>query len=252
MRAIMRHWIRAGTDLLFPPRCAVCKADLPPDYHDSLLCSGCQDRLGSPERAGCARCGGRVEAERAATDHCPLCEKTSLWFDAVVVLGDYHAGLQEVVVQMKRPDHRALSVAMGRFLARRRSEELADARPDCIVPIPMHWTRWLGRAMNSPDLLCDSLSRFLGVPVRRRILTRCRNTLPQKDLPPRERVRNMRGAFRVRRGANVENARVLLVDDVLTTGATCSEAAKMLKNAGAAMVAVAVVARAQGIRQDGK
>jgi predicted amidophosphoribosyltransferase len=88
----------------------------------------------------------------------------------------------------------------------------------------------------------------LNIPVRRRLLVRCRNTLPQAGLQPLQRFRNMRGAFRVRRGAGVEHARVLLVDDVLTTGATCSEAAKMLKQAGASMVAVAVVARAQGTK----
>jgi ComF family protein len=252
MRAIMHHWVRAGTDLLFPPRCAVCKVDLPSEYHDSLLCVGCRDRLGPTTRIGCRRCGGKVEADHSATDCCPLCEKVSLWFDMVVVLGDYHAGLQEVVVRMKRPVHHALSVAMGRFLAQQRSEELMDIRPDFIVPIPMHWTRWLGRAMNSPELLGGCLSRFLGAPMRRRLLVRRRNTLPQKDLLPKERIQNMRGAFRVRRGIDLQNARILLVDDVLTTGATCSEAAKMLKKAGAAMVAVAVVAKAQGIRQNSK
>jgi len=80
--------------------------------------------------------------------------------------------------------------------------------------------------------------------VRRSVLVRCRNTLPQASLAPSRRFENVRGAFHVRRPGAVRGARVLLVDDVLTTGATCSEAAKMLKEAGAAMVAVAVVARA--------
>lgn len=82
--------------------------------------------------------------------------------------------------------------------------------------------------------------------MRRQILIRQRNTLPQARLPPSRRFANVRGAFRIRRPDAVRGARVLLVDDVLTTGATCSEAAKMLKQAGAASVAVAVVARAQG------
>jgi ComF family protein len=183
-------------------------------------------------------------------DRCPVCEKASLWFDAVVVLGDYHAGLQEVIVQMKRSHHHVLSTVMGRFLAQQRAEELAAAKPDCIVPIPMYWTRRLSRAMNSPDVLSHCLGDRLAAPVRRDILTRCRNTLPQKNLRPSERIRNMRGAFRVRPNANLEGLRVLLVDDVLTTGATCSEAAKMLKTAGVAAVIVAVVAKADGGGRD--
>jgi predicted amidophosphoribosyltransferase len=85
------------------------------------------------------------------------------------------------------------------------------------------------------------------VPVAR-LLIRKRNTLPQKELPPRERFKNLRGAFRIRKRMlpHLGGSRVVLVDDILTTGATCSEAARVLKQAGAAAVAVAVVARALG------
>lgn len=204
------------------------------------------DRLGPATWTGCRRCGSEVEPDGQMLDACRKCEKTRLWFDTVVVLGSYRSELQEVVLQMKRPSCEALSIAMGRLLVHRRFKELADLRPDLVVPIPMHWMRWLGRGMNSPELVGGCLSRFLRVPLRHRVLARRRNTLPQKGLRPPERFRNVRGAFCVRRGANLQDARVLLVDDILTTGATCSEAAKMLKQAGAAMVAVAVIARAQG------
>jgi ComF family protein len=147
---------------------------------------------------------------------------------------------------MKRPSHGALSVAMGRLLAQRRRERLIEVQADVVIPIPMFWRRRLGRGTNSPEVLASCLGKSLGIPVRRRVLVRHRNTLPQADLSPSRRFQNVRGAFRVRRGDALKDARVLIVDDVLTTGATCSEAAKMLKQAGAAWVAVAVVARAQG------
>jgi ComF family protein len=114
------------------------------------------------------------------------------------------------------------------------------------VPIPMHWTRRIGRGINNPDVLAQCLAKSLGIPLRRDILVRRVNTTPQAALPPSKRFENLHGAFRVRRPQAADGARVLLVDDVLTTGATCSEAAKMLKRAGAAAVFVAVVARAQG------
>jgi ComF family protein len=148
---------------------------------------------------------------------------------------------------MKRPAYDALSVAMGELLLERRRERLAAIGADLIVPIPMFWRRRLGRGKNSPELLAKCLAKALGVPMRT-VLVRRRNTLPQAGLAPPRRRQNVRGAFRVRRPDVVKGIRILLVDDVLTTGATCSEAANVLKRAGAALVAVAVIARAQGVQ----
>jgi len=177
-------------------------------------------------------------------EDCIRCRKTPLKFDAVVALGSYHAGLRYSVLRMKLPAHDVLSMAFGRLLAERRRELLLGLCADVIIPIPMFWTRRLGRGKNNPEVLASCLAKPLGISARRGVLVRCRNTPPQAGLPPSQRFRNVRGAFRVRRPDVVKGARVLLVDDVLTTGATCSEAAKMLKQAGASMVAVAVVARA--------
>jgi len=114
--------------------------------------------------------------------------------------------------------------------------------------VPMYWKRRLVRGTNSPEIIARSVAAGLGVKARGRLLVRCRNTLPQADLSPRHRFSNVKGAFRVRKHRDLDGARVLLVDDILTTGATCSEAARALKKAGAAVVAAAVVARA-GIRE---
>ena len=238
----------AGCGLLFPPRCVYCGDELLgctlKGHWDLPLCSPCLAGFGPVDWHGCGRCGGEVPDGQPAPDGCPRCEKTPLRFDTVITLGRYHAGLREAVLRMKRPAHDPLSSALGRLLAERRGGHLAEVRAEVIVPIPMFWRRRLGRGKNSPEVLAGCLGRSLGVPVRRGVLVRCRNTLPQASLAPSRRFENVRGAFRVRRPGAVRGARVLLVDDVLTTGATCSEAAKMLKEAGAAMVAVAVVARA--------
>jgi len=147
---------------------------------------------------------------------------------------------------MKHPQHENLALAMGRLLGQKRFSELDELEAEIIVPVPMYWKRRLRRGTNSAELLARCLGRKLGLPVRRRLLVRCKNTQPQSELSAKKRFSNMRGAFRVRLPQQLKDVRVLLVDDVLTTGATCSEAAAVLKKAGAAMVAVAVVARAQG------
>lgn len=235
-----------GCGLLFPPRCACCSDEIHDRGNGFLLCPSCLVRLGPEAWPGCRRCGAKVADDIALPDRCLFCRDAALKFDATVTLGSYHAGLQDVILRMKRPFHEPLSVAMGHLLVHRRREQLLEHRADVVIPIPMFWTRRFSRGMNSPEILATCLGRPLGIPVQRDVLVRHVNTLPQAHLPPSRRFQNVRGAFRVRRPDVVKDARVLLVDDVLTTGATCSEAAKMLKQAGAVAVTVAVVARAVG------
>jgi ComF family protein len=147
---------------------------------------------------------------------------------------------------MKRPSSEALSNAMGVLFARRRGSEIIAFSPEVVLPVPMYWLRRVVRTTNSPDLLAERIGRELGIPLLARLLKRQRNTLPQKDLTPGMRARNVRGAFRVRATDAVRGKRVVLIDDIMTTGATCSEAARALRTAGAQAVAVAVLARAEG------
>ncbi len=183
----------------------------------------------------------------AATASCPACKDFALQFHSVYPLGRYEGALRELVLETKRLSAEAVSLAIGRLMALRLGEKLAAFRPDALLPVPMHWAKRLVRGVNSPDLLAEVLGRKLGVPVVHS-LARTRYTGPQKNLLPRERFRNVRGAFRLRRSdrRRWENARLLLIDDILTTGATCSEAARLLVQAGAAAVSVAVAARADG------
>jgi len=147
---------------------------------------------------------------------------------------------------MKVPAGRMLAEAMARLLFERRQVELRRLKPDFVLAVPLHWQRRLERGTNSAETLARSLSRHLGIPLAPRLVARWRNTLSQKELPPKARFHNVRGAFAIRANYDLEGARALVVDDTLTTGATCSEIAWALKQSGAAMVAVAVLARAQG------
>jgi ComF family protein len=147
---------------------------------------------------------------------------------------------------MKHRRGEPLAAALTELLVRRRGQDLEDFRPDVVVPVPMHWWRRLGRGFNSPDVLAERLARVLRVPLALGLLVRRRNTVPQMRLAPKMRFQNLRGALQLRAGEAIAGRRVLLVDDILTTGATCSEAARVLKQAGAVWVGVAVLARAEG------
>jgi ComF family protein len=121
-------------------------------------------------------------------------------------------------------------------------EVLAGA--DLLVPVPLHWTRMFGRRYNQAALLCQAIRAAGGPPIAADWLVRRRRTPSQGLLGPSARARNVRGAFALRRGRSVKGKRLVLIDDVLTTGATAEECARVLRRAGAASVGVLVLARA--------
>ena len=240
--------VRAGINLLLPPRCVYCDADMLDPADAIFLCEECRNSLAPPTRARCRRCGSVVPQVEGLSppEDCPRCRELRLRLDAAVALGCYENELRLAVLRMKRPTGRSLALAMGRLLAAQCRQQLADLAPTLIVPVPPHWFHYLQRGANSPDILARCLQPDLGVAVSQRAVVRCRNTLLQSGLSPNERFKNMRGAFRCRPNYVIEGARILLVDDVLTTGATCSAIAAVLKKGGAAWVGSAVLARAHG------
>ena len=134
-------------------------------------------------------------------------------------------------------------MAFGKTLAERLAEDEVFSRLDYLVPIPSYWTRRLRlRRQHSPDLLAEVISARLKAPFSSLLYCR-RFAKKQALLTQTERWRNLRGAFGVRKKHKVRGARILLIDDVITTGATMNEAAKVLKEAGAAKVVAAAIAR---------
>jgi ComF family protein len=164
--------------------------------------------------------------------------------DAVVFAAPYAGTARELVQRFK---YRA-DFAAGRMLSDLLAERVAAAFPggagvDLLVPVPLHRRRLAGRGFNQAALLARDVGRRLGLPVGVATLARARATRNLAGLHPEERVNELREAFTVRRQGVAAGARVLLVDDVLTTGATVSGCSHALKAAGAAWVGVAVAAR---------
>jgi ComF family protein len=168
-----------------------------------------------------------------------LCRLGLQGFDAVYSYGSYEGTLRKLIHLFKYDGVRPLARALG--------ESLALALPrdqsfDAIVPMPLHWWKRWQRGFNQADLLAREISRRWNVPVRG-VVTRQRATAPQAGLTNSQRRLNVSGAFRVKRGIRLKGLRVLLVDDVLTTGATASACARALKRAGAAHVSLLALAR---------
>jgi ComF family protein len=241
----LTSWLSPYVDLIFPPSCDFCHGVLA-SSGEGLLCSACREELADP-RAACARCGSIIVEHADSVSDCPQCRDRRFHFDAVVRLGAYEGFRRSAVLRIKRPSQRNLAASLADVLATAEWERLRAMTLDGIVPVPMHWTRRIWRGVNSPETIAECFARTLGLPLAPHLLSRRRRTAPQASLAPSKRRANVRGAFRAASHPELPGARLLLVDDIMTTGATVNEAAKVLRRAGASFVAVAVVARAEGM-----
>jgi ComF family protein len=252
MGTLIAHWTRAARrlgggaiDLVYPSACAGCGAEIeeePRPARRELFCPSCVDRLVLLAGPTCLRCSAIVPAA-ADRGRCHLCRGVKLWFDEAVALGEYTGLLRKWILEMKRRPGDRLALAVAELIWQRCGDRLLETRPDVVVPVAIHWRRRWAHGTNSAAIMAERLARRLRVPLAAGLLRRGRNTPPQFTLPPSERGANVRGAFSANAGYHLVRARVLVVDDILTTGATCSEAARVLKRAGAAHVAAVVAAR---------
>jgi len=170
---------------------------------------------------------------------CALCRLGASGFDAVYTFGSYEGVLRKLIHLLKYQRIRSLSRVLGDYLRRALPIE---QRFDVIVPIPLHWKRRWRRGFNQSALLARQIARRYDLPVSR-IVWRKKATAAQAGLTNAKRRDNVRGAFAIRRGVRLDGKRILLVDDVLTTGTTAAACARALKRAGAAHVTVLAVAR---------
>lgn len=231
-------------DLVYPPGCTLCGEDIEGPW-TARLCSACREALAPPRAQLCRRCAATVGPYQDTTRGCLKCRGRSFRFDGVVRLGVYSDRLREACLLIKQRRYSPLAAALAELLWSEEHARLEAVCPDVVVPIPLHWMRRVGRGLNPTEALARTLARRLQRPCSCRMLKRQHNTLPQASLAPSRRWENVRGAFRVRR-RSLKGLSLLLVDDVLTTGATASEAARALKAAGAQRVWVAVIARGEG------
>jgi ComF family protein len=170
---------------------------------------------------------------------CGLCRAGLRGFDEAYCFGAYEGVLRDLIHLYKYGRMRPMAKPLGRLLA---GALPRDRRFDAVVPVPLHWRRRWARGFNQSELLAREMARRCGVPVRT-VVRRARATQTQAGLSNTRRRDNVAGAFRVKRGASVRGLRVLLVDDVMTTGATASACAAALKRAGAQTVALLALAR---------
>ncbi len=236
----LRRLAARAVDLLLPPLCIGCgiEVDAP-----GRLCATCWERAAFLAPPWCARCGFPFEVDPGAGALCGACTREPPDYDRARAVLRYDDGSRPLILGFKHGDRTEWAPAFGAWMARAGAELLAEA--DMVAPVPLHWTRLALRRFNQSALLARSIGKTSGVPVIPDLLVRRRRTSSQGGLTRIQRRDNVRGAFAVRpaRRDALRGRRVVLVDDVLTTGATATMCARTLRRAGAAGVDVLVLAR---------
>lgn len=225
-----------------PPGCPLCGAASP----TQSPCAKCLDRLAEyRSRPRCLRCGRWWSGNAGnAGGLCSDCRREAPAFLAARSLGPYEGILRRAVHRLKYGHKRFLGELLGRLLAEVVREDAALCRAEVVVPVPLYVTRRRTRGFNQAEVLARALAGSSGLPVYCDVLLKIRRTAPQTGLSRPLRRENLRGAFVVRDPAVLRGRRVLLVDDVLTTGATATECSRELLSAGAGGVVVVTVAGA--------
>jgi ComF family protein len=237
---------RSLANLALPQICAGCEKDI--EREDDLpLCLACRRVFSVPAESICARCAAPAPAAAIRPTGCLHCEETSFRFQHIAALGVYRSQLQSFILRMKHLTGESLAFTAGRLLAERIRELNWPTRPELITAAPMHWTRHLWRGVNAPAIIAEAVAKELRLPLALDVLRTVRVVPRQATLTPARRRHNMRHAFRLSTAFNVNDAHVLIIDDVLTTGATANALAQPLKLGGAKVVSIAVVARGIGL-----
>ncbi|RMF94367.1 MAG: ComF family protein [Nitrospinota bacterium] len=233
-------------DTIFPRHCLLCTARIR-ERGDTLICEQCWKKIPLIHAPYCPRCGlpfASPAALCASPEHqCASCRHHPPPFEVARAVGRYEGVLRELIHLFKYQRRLRLGKALVALMDQHWGERFPDRQFDYLVPVPLHHRRLREREFNQAQVLAEGLGRLRDIPVLTTLLAKRCWTRSQVELSGQERRENVRDTFILQRAERIHDKSLLLIDDVFTTGATASEAARVLTAGGAARVAVYTVAR---------
>jgi ComF family protein len=223
--------------ILFPSACVLCREPLP--LEEKGFCLPCSEKIARLERPQCRLCGAEIPALKPG-HLCRDCRSTKRSFSKGRAFFRYNLSLKRIIRKAKYAKRFDLWTPL--FEKAMQQPGTSYDSIDCVASVPMTRLEKFSRETNSSQTLAEAFAERLNIP-HLPLLRKKRNTPPQAQLSKKERQRNLKGAFEIRNKINVRGKKILLVDDILTTGSTLQEAAQTLKTEGAAQVEIAVLAR---------
>lgn len=230
----------AGLGFLFPRCCPICDEIAPVG---EMICPDCRRKVKYVGRQTCLRCGKPIETRRA--EYCYDCTKKRHEFDQGKSVFLYTDGIKQSMYRFKYQNKREYADYYAREAVQQYGRWLAERAPEVIIPVPMYRAKKKLRGYNQAEAFAEALGRETGLPVEKNLIERTRNTIPQKKLNDIDRKKNLKGAFQVKQNI-VEYKKVLLVDDIYTTGSTMDAVAKELRAAGIENIYFMCVSIGQG------
>ena len=238
----IQNWFDAALGLVYPEVCQLCKNETAAG-RDGLVCRKCWSRVRFIRPPFCDRCGLPFEGDLTTQFTCTNCENLELHFSSARSAVVAKTVVLEAIHRFKYSHARWFEPFLADLLVREAAPELKSGNWDFVVPVPLHPLKLREREFNQAAVLAAHLSRATEIPLAENILRRILATATQTLLTREKRAANMEDAFAVRSGTRLEGRRIVLVDDVFTTGATTNASAKALRAAGASEVCVWTVAR---------
>ena len=214
-------------NLIYPRRCPIC--DEVVGTYGKLICDDCKKRLRPVREPLCKKCGKSLSKEEA--EYCPDCSKKTHLYTRGRAALEYDTFMRKSIGRFKYQNRREYADFYVQELLCTCKSAILDWNPDAIIPIPLHRSRRRKRGFNQAELVARGIGKKLGISVYTDFLVRTKRTKPQKELTDRERRSNLKNAFQVRKN-DVRLKRVILVDDIYTTGSTIDAAAGILLENG--------------------
>jgi len=219
-------------DMIYPVRCPICDEIVIPK--SERICIPCKNKLHYIKEPRCKKCSKPIEQEEK--EYCNDCEQKNFQFVKGFAIWSYNDAMKHSIAEFKYHNKKEYAKFYIREMVQIYGEMIKKLSLDAIVPIPIHRSKYLERGYNQADILARGMGKELNLPVLSELLVRNKKTLPQKQLSDKERLRNLREAF----GFNIKAAerfekeisRVLLVDDIFTTGSTIEACSNVLKSNG--------------------
>ena len=239
----LSDFLKGLVDFLYPRACVVCKKNLGVTSVDGIICLDCWGKIKKNLPPFCRRCGRTLEKKSPYKNICVVCIKNPVYFDRAFSPCLYEGPVKELVHQFKYQGKDYLAPVLTRLMADFiREFDVPMDLLDFVVPVPLFKTRLRQREFNQAEVLAKNIAGIFNKKLVADNLIRVKNTRTQTELTPGQRLSNVKESFKVRESSCFEGKNILLVDDVLTTGATCSEASCALKEAKANIVFVMTAA----------
>jgi competence protein ComFC len=236
---ILHNWYRHCLNIIYPLKCVVCSSPIPTsDFKSEFLCDACFKKIkfiSSPIYEK----GGSLSSSQI---YSPYNKKNELCFEKVFSVAVYEGVWKELIHIFKYKRYDCIDKFFAGLLAELVLGNLSLKMSDFIVPVPLHWQDRLRRGYNQTELLALQLSKLTSIPVFPKILIKGRKTPSQTALSQSQRIKNVKDAFMLKNSERIKNKKVILVDDVFTTGSTVNECSKVLQEAKAGQVNVVTLA----------